>query len=134
MRRTLTRLSTTLIEDATLNAPTVYALYKCPKRRRVIIDHVRAHSNSASLAGMNDLNFGGGPDGIAPVWKDAADISSMTTAQMEMKLTAGAAVVILDGDASTAANRTFVVEVAVSGGSTNPASVVLDVYGYLIDS
>jgi hypothetical protein len=132
MRRTLTLLKRVTIADAMLDVPTVYTLYKCPKRRRVIIDHIRVHSNSATLAGMADINFGGGAEAKTPVWKDAADISSMTTAQMEMKLTTAGAVVIIDGDDATPANRSFMAEVVT--GSTGAASVVFDIYGYMLSS
>jgi hypothetical protein len=82
LRKSISRLATFLVADATLDAPTVYTLYTVPKGKRAIIDHVRAHSNSASLAGMNDLNFGGGAAGITPVWLDAGDISTLTSAQI----------------------------------------------------
>jgi hypothetical protein len=118
--------------DAKLDAPTVHTLFHCPPGKRAVIIEVVAHSNSADLAGMTDVNLGGGPVGIAPTWLDAADLSSMNTSNRMLKLVPAGAVVTLDGDDSTVANRDFVAEVVA--GSTNVANVTMDVLGYLIDS
>jgi hypothetical protein len=127
----ITLLSSTVI-DAILDVPTVHVLYTCPPGKQVIVDHVLAHSNTDDLTGMDDMNFGGGAAGVTPVWLDAGDLSSMSTALSALKLVPAGAVVILDGDDATAADRAFAVEVVA--GSTGAANVTLDVFGYLIDS
>ncbi len=127
----ITLLSSTVI-DAILDVPTVHQLYTCPTGKKAIIDHVLVHSNTDDLTGMNDVNFGAGAAGITPVWLDNADLSSMSTALMALKLVAAGAVVIMDGDDGTLADRIFVAEVVA--GSTGAANVTLDVFGYLIDS
>ena len=132
LRKSITRLSTTRIADGEVDDPTVYALFKCPRGKRLIVDHVKIHSNNADLSGANDINFGGGAAAATPVWKDAADISSMSTAQMELKLVPAGAVIIIDGDDSTVANRTFGCEVVA--GSTGASAYTIDVFGYLISS
>ena len=131
-KRTITRLATFKVVDAELDAPTVYSLFKCPRRKRAIIDHVKIHSNAGSLAGADDINFGGGAAAATPVWLDAGDISSMTTAQMELKLVPAGATVIIDGDDATVANRTFGAEVV--SGATTTTTYWIDVWGYLLNS
>lgn len=124
-------LSSTVI-DAILDAPTVHTLFRCPPGKKAVIIEVIAHSNSASLAGMIDVNFGGGAAAITPVWLDNAALNSMTSAFMMEKKQPAGAVVLIDGDDATPANRNFVAEVV--SGSTSAANVTLDVLGYLIDS
>jgi len=118
--------------DAILDAPTVWKLFTCPAGFEAIITEVIAHSNTATLAGMIDVNFGGGAAAITPVWLDAADLSSMTSANMMLKLEPAGAVVNIDGDDATIADRSFVAEVVA--GSTGAANVTLDVIGYLLAS
>jgi len=132
MRRTITRLASYTVADAELDAPTLHNLYTCPRTKKAIIDHLRFHSNAGSLAGMNDIDIGGGAAAVTPAWKTTADVSSMTTAQMEMKISSDGAVVIIDGDDATVANRTL--SARVIAGATTTTTVIIEVWGYLIDS
>jgi hypothetical protein len=128
----ITKLSSTAIADMSLDAPTLYSLFTCPPGKQLLVDHVVVHSNSASLAGMTDVNFGGGVAAITPVWADAADFSSMVTANSRLVLRTDTTVVIIDGDDATALDRTFRMEVIA--GATAAGTGVIDVFGYLIDS
>jgi hypothetical protein len=132
MLEDLVNVLSSVVIDAKLDVPTVHKLFRVPAGKKAVIIELVAHSNSATLSGMVDVNLGGGAAGIAPVWLDEADLSSMTTAQMMLKLQPAGAVVVIDGDDATPANRTFVAEVVT--GSTGDANVTLDVLGYLIDS
>ena len=118
--------------DAILDVPTVHTLYTCPPGKQAVIVEVIAHSNSADLAGMVDVNLGGGAAGISPLFLDAADLSSMATAMSMLKFQPAAVVINIDGDDSTVADRSFVAEVVT--GSTGAANVNLAVLGFLIDS
>ena len=130
----ITLLSSTAIADMTTDAPTIYSLYSAPTGKQALITRVVVHSNSASLAGCNDVNFGGGAAAATPVWMDAeAHLAGMTSASMYWSITADDAVqTLIDGDDATAANRTFAM--GVVSGSTGSSTAVVDVFGYLIDS
>ena len=108
------------------DAPTVHTIFVVPPGKKALIAHVAIHSNSASLAGMTDVNFGGGPAGITPVWKDAADLSSMTTVNDYLVVWPDSPVEML------VAGAAFVAEVV--SGSTAASTVMIDVLGYLVDA
>jgi hypothetical protein len=118
--------------DPEPDAPTVHQLYHVPAGKKAVIVELVVRSNTASLAGMTDVNFGGGAAAITPVWKDAQDLSSITAVGSMMRVVASGAIVIIDGDDSTPADRIFVAQVVT--GATASGSVTIDVIGYLIDS
>lgn len=132
LQKSLVHLLSSTEIDAILDVPTVHRLYLVPEGKQAVIISVMARSNSASLAGMTDVNFGGGVAAITPVWKDAANFAGMTLVNSLQNMTISGAGGILDGDDSTEANRVFNAEVVA--GSTVPANVTFDVFGYLIDS
>lgn len=125
-------LSTTASIDMNADAPTTNNLFTCPPGQKAVIDSVHIHSNSATLAGMNDVNFGGGAAGGVSIFIDAeAGIEDMTTANEYMILRNDSNnILMIDGDDATAANRTFVMYTV--SGSTGAATATVDVYGRLI--
>ncbi len=113
------------------NAVQLNPFFIPPIDKKVIITEVLIHSNTATLAGMTDVDFGGGTLSNVPVWLDAVDLSSMTTAESILKLAPTVPVVIIDGaDGNPAAFFTC----TVNTGSSGAADVTVDVLGYLIDS
>lgn len=123
----------TVLADLQIDAQTAQqnGIWTVPVGKQAIITEVIAHSNTATLAGMTDVNFGGGLPPTTPVWLDAANLSSMTSANMMLKLAPAGAIVIIDGDA-TPPQSTFVAEVIA--GSTGAANVNIALLGFLIDS
>lgn len=130
-RRLVHVLSVTVI-DAILDAPTVHKLFTCPTGKQAVITAVIFHSNTATLAGMIDVNLGGGVAAITPVWLDNQSLAGLTVANSFLEVVPAADVIIIDGDDSTPANRTLNAQVVT--GSTGAADVTVDVLGYLIDS
>lgn len=129
MRKAVTRLTTYTIADATLDAPTTYSIYTVPRGKRLIFNHASWHSNSATLAGMTDVDIGvnGGSQLVS-----AQSLASMTSANVGLISWPAAVTITVDGDDATVANRT--VTVTVNAGSTGAASVKIDLFGYLISS
>jgi len=123
-------LSSTLIADTSLDAPTVYPLYTVPAGKKAILRVIILHSNSASLAGMIDVNFGGGVAAITPMWINAVDFSTMTTVNSALISWASAEIIMIDGDDVTEANRTLNMEVV--SGSTAAGTAIVSVFGFLV--
>ena len=130
--KSIALLSSTAISDMTLDVPTLWDLYTVPPGMYGIIDSVIIHSNSATLAGMNDVDFGSGAAAITPAWlNNETGIEDMTAANDWMILRADSDEFgMIDGDDATAANRTF--GMYVVSGSTGAATAVVDVFGYLV--
>jgi hypothetical protein len=129
---TITRLSRTTGVDMNADVPTLNELYTVPFGKKCIIDSVVIHSNNASLAGMNDVDFGAGAAAITPAWlNNETGIGDMTTVNSWMVLRADSDdYVMIDGDDATAADRTF--SMYTVSGSTGAATATIDVFGYLI--
>ena len=127
-------LSSTAISDMTLQVPTLWSLYTVPFGKMAVIDSVVIHSNSATIAGMDDVDFGGGATAVNPTWlNNETGIGDMTTANSHMILRVDSNdIVMIDGDDATAANRTF--GMYVVDGSDGAATGIVDVFGYLVDS
>lgn len=128
----IARLSRTTGIDMNADAPTLNALYTVPPGKLCVIDSVVIHSNSATLAGMNDVDFGAGATATSPAWlNNETGIGDMTNANSWMILRADSDdYVMIDGDDSTAADRTF--SMYVVSGSTGAATATVDVFGYLV--
>ncbi len=127
-------LASTVVADVNADVPTRNVLYTVPPGKRAVIDQIVIHSATATLAGMNDVDFGGGAAGITPAWlNNETGIGDITSVDDFMTLRAdsddhGA----IDGDDATVADRDFVAYVV--SGSTGAAGATFDVFGYLIDS
>ena len=128
----ITKLSTTTIADMQSDTPTLNPLYTVPTGKRAIITMVVIRDPSATLAGMNDVDFGSGA--IPTDWlNNETGIGDMTATTDFMVLVAPSdEYSIIDGDNATAANRIF--GMYVVSGSTGAATAVIDVFGYLFDS
>ncbi len=126
-------LARTVVADVQTGT-TRNVLYTVPPGKRAIIDQVVIHTPTGSLAGMNDVDFGGGAIGATPVWIDnETGIVDMTTVEDFMILRADSDDhIAIDGDDATAADRDFVAYVVT--GATGAYGATFDVFGYLIDS
>jgi len=129
---TIGLLSSTAISNMALDVPTLWTLYTAPLGRKCVIDSVVIHSNSGSLAGMDDVDFGGGATAIDPVWIDnETGIGDMTTANSYMILRNDSNdLVLIDGDDTTLAARTFGMYVTL-GSTATPITAVVDTFGYI---
>ena len=127
-------LSRTVVADVMLDAPTLNELYTVPPGKRAIITEVILHTPTATLAGMNDVDFGGGAAAITPAWlNNETGIGDMTAVEDYMVLRNDSNdIAAIDGDNATAANRIF--GMYIVSGSTAAAGVTVDTIGYLIDS
>ena len=125
-------LSRTVIADIEADAPTLNLLYTCPPGKKCIIEAVIAHSNTASMAGATDMDFGGGAAAATPVFLDAfAGFADMTAVDDYYVLRPAAGeYIMLQGDDATAANRTF--GVLVTAGATAAGGISMDVFGILV--
>lgn len=125
-------LSRTTGIDMNADSPTLNQLYTVPAGKKCIIDSVIIHSNSATLAGMNDVDFGAGAAGITPAWlNNEQGIVDMVTADDWMILRSDSDEFgMIDGDDATALNRVF--SMYVVSGSTGAATATVDVFGILV--
>ena len=125
-------LSSTTVANMSLDVPTLTALYTVPAGKQAIITKVIIHSPSATLDGMNDVDFGSGAvptDGFNNI-TGIADVTATTDYYIISSDNNEYSMV--DGDHATAANRTF--GMYVVSGSTGAASAKVDVFGYLVSS
>ena len=114
--------------DAQLDGPTVHNIFTVPPGKRAVVLAFAAYKNSASLAGMTDVNLGGGPAAVTPSLLDAESLAALTTANMFKWLWPDVKVT-LNGDSSVLAERNCVVEVVA--GSTGAAYVNIAAFGFL---
>lgn len=130
--RAISLLVSAYVADMQSDSPTLNVLYTIPTGKRCIIDQVVIRDPSASLAGMNDVDFGWGATALG--WlNNETGIGDMTATTDFMVLRADSdEYTIGDGDDSTVANRSF--GMYVVSGSTGAASAYVDVFGYLLDS
>lgn len=121
-------LNRAFISDALTDNDVVWPLFLCPANHYAIIIEVVAHSNTATLAGMTDIDFG---TGASLDWVAAHDLEDMTVANDFKVIRADdAEYAMIDGDDATVADRTF--NLNIDEGSTGAAAVTFDVFGYLI--
>jgi hypothetical protein len=116
------------------NSTGVVSLVTATPGKSMVITKVVIRKNSASLAGMDDLNFGGGSSANTPVWTDAATgMEALTTANMIWVITAAGLVTQpINGDESIGGRRTFGVDIV--SASTGAATATFDVFGYEYDN
>lgn len=127
-------LARAVVADVQADVPTRNVLYTVPPGKRMVVDQVVIHSPTATLAGMNDVDFGGGATATSPAWlNNETGIGDMTDVEDYMILRADSdEYIMVDGDDSVVADRDFVAYVV--SGSTGAAGATFDVFGYLIDS
>ncbi len=125
-------LSSTVVAD--MNAAATTKLYSVPAGKILIPVELVFHSPTATLAGADDINYGGGADSASPVWVDAnGGIADMTAVGDFYILRADANEnIVIDGDDATAANREF--SMTIVNGADAANGVTIDLFGYLIDS
>lgn len=130
--KAISLLSSTAVAD--MNAVAVTELYQVPPGKILIPVELIVHSVSATLAGCDDVNFGGGADAASPVWIDAnGGLADCTAAGDFYILRAdGNENIVIDGDDATAANRVFAMDIVNGADAANGCT--LDLFGYLIDS
>jgi len=127
-------LSSTSVIIGTASNASKLDLYTVPPGYNGIVEYIVLREPSATLAGANDLNFGVGA-GTTGSWIDGetgvVDMTA-TTDYMVLERTNHISneFTVIDGDDSTANNRTFGVYV-VAGATSANATVTIDVFGYI---
>jgi hypothetical protein len=119
----LTRVSTTTGVDMQTAAKTV--LYTVPTGKVFYPIMVVVRDPSATLAGGTDYDIGTGAN--ADTWRQAIDLSSMTTLGTDYMVIQGADVTKYS---ECAAASEFGIKVIT--GSTGAATATIDVFGYLV--
>lgn len=127
-------LSSTSITIGTNSNSTKINLYTVPAGKNGIVEYIILREPSATLAGANDLNFGVGA-GTTGSWIDGeTGVVDMTATDDYMVLERTNHISndfsVIDGDDSTANNRTFGIYV-VAGATSAAATVTIDVFGYI---
>ena len=117
------KVSTTELVDMQTAAKTV--LYTVPAGKVFYPVFVVVRDPSASLAGGTDYDIGTGAN--ADTWRQAVDLSSMTTAGTDYMVIRGADVTKYS---ECAAAAEFGIKVIT--GSTGAATATIDVFGYLV--
>ncbi len=119
----LTRVSTTTGVDMKTAAKTV--LYTVPTGKVFYPVMVVVRDPSATLAGGTDYDIGTGAN--ADTWRQAIDLSSMTTPGTDYMVIQGADVTKYS---ECAAASEFGIKVIT--GSTGAATATIDVFGFLV--
>lgn len=119
----LTRVSTTTGVDMQTAEKTV--LYTVPSGKVFYPIMVVVRDPSATLAGGTDYDIGTGAN--ADTWRQAIDLSSMTTLGTDYMVIQGADVTKYS---ECAAASEFGIKVIT--GSTGAATATIDVFGYLV--
>ncbi len=118
--------------NAELDAPTLHQLYIVPASKWCVIDQVVIYTTNGLMTGMTDVDFGGGVAAATPTWKNAVDLSVVSSVNKSTTIRNDAAQpIMLNGSDSTLANRTFSMLVTV--GATGTGVITVDVFGYLHD-
>jgi len=130
----LARLGLAVVADAQSDSPTKNVIFTVPPGKRAIVSEVVLYNPTATLAGMNDVDFGGGATATSPAWlNNETGIGDMTDVEDYMILRSDSdEFIAIDGDDSVAVDRDFVMYVV--SGSTGAAGVTVAVFGFLIDS
>ncbi len=130
--RAIALISSTTIAD--MSAAAVSELYAVPPGKQLIVDSIVLHTASATLVGLDDVDIGGGAAAKTPVLHDnVTALAEITAVNTYYRLRADTNdIVNIDGDDATVANR--VLNLSVVDGAAGANSVIVDVFGYLIDS
>ena len=127
-------LSSTSVTIGTNGNAAKQGLYTVPPGKDGIVEYIILRNPSASLTGCTDVNFGVGA-GTTGSWIDAesgiADMTATTDYQVfERTNHISNEFTVIDGDDSTASNRTFGVY-PIAGATGAAYTVTIDVFGYL---
>ena len=125
--------ATAAVGVSTVEAGATYEVFEAPANHYAIVDHVIVHSNSASLAGWADANFGAGAAGEADPWvQEETGLVDCTTANEYYIIRQDSNnVLMIDGDDATVANRKFNMEV-VDGATAGGTTAICEAWGHLI--
>jgi len=118
----ITRLSTITGVDMKTAGKT--NLYTVPSGKTLYVTHVVVREPSASMAGGTDYDFGTGAS--ADTWRQAVDLSSMTTLATDYMVITGA-----DVTKYTDSVAASVFGVYVNTGTTAACTATIDVFGFL---
>ncbi len=99
-------------------------LYNVPTGKTLYVTHVVIREPSASMAGGTDYDFGTGAS--ADTWRQAIDLSSMTTSGTDYMGIAGA-----DVTKYTDCAAASVFGIYVNTGTTSACTATIDVFGFL---
>jgi len=116
----ITRLSTTTSVDMKTAGLTTF--YTVPAGKTMYPFAVVVRETSASLAGGTDYDFGTGA--LANTWRQAVNLSTMTTAGTDYWIIAGAT-------KFTDCAAASVFGIYVNTGSTAACTATIDLFGYL---
>ena len=130
----MTLLSSTSVTIGTSANAAKQDLYTVPPGKNGIVEYIILRDPSASLTGCTDVNFGVGA-GTTGSWIDAesgiADMTSTGDYQVfERTNHISNEFSVIDGDASTANNRTFGIY-PIAGATGAAYTVTIDVFGYV---
>jgi len=112
------------VADVDMQTSQKVDLFTVPTGRTAIITHVVVRDISASLAGGTDYDFGTGVN--ADSWVQGVDLSGMTNVGSDVR------VIDASGGIYGECAAESVFAVMVNTGSTVVATVVVDVFGYLV--
>jgi len=99
-------------------------LYTVPGGKTLYVTHVVIREPSASMAGGTDYDIGTGVN--ADTWRQAIDLSSMTTLATDYMVISGADVTKYTDSAAAA-----VFGIKVITGTTAACTATIDVFGFL---
>lgn len=99
-------------------------LYTVPTGKTLYVTHVVVREPSASMAGGTDYDFGTGAN--ADTWRQAIDLSSMTTLATDYMVISGADVTKYTDSAAAS-----VFGIKVITGTTAACTATIDVFGFL---
>jgi len=99
-------------------------LYTVPTGKTAYVTHVVVRDPSATLAGGTSFGFGTGA--TCNTWKQAVDLSSMTTASTDYMVIDSNNVKYTENAAAS------VFGIYPTTGSTGAATATIDVFGYLV--
>lgn len=117
------KLSTT--DSVDMKTAAKVDLFTVPTGKKAYITAVVVRNTSASLAGGTDYDLGTGVN--ADTWRQAVDLSSMTTAGTDYMEVRGA-----DVTKYTECDEGDIFGIKVITGSTAAATASIDVFGYLV--
>ncbi len=125
-------------DDVDMNADaTLRAIYTVPVGKIHYPVAILIHEVSATLAGCDDVDFGGGAACITPGWRETiTELAGLTAAGDSAWIFSNLAINTpcggVDGDDATAADRIF--GILLVEGSTDAATASFKVFGFQEDS
>lgn len=99
-------------------------LFTVPTGKTLYVTHVVVRESSASMSGGTDYDFGTGAS--ANTWRQAIDLSSMTTLATDYMVIAGADVTKYTDSAAAS-----VFGIYVNNGTSAVCTATIDIFGFL---